>query len=117
MNDNIIEKQKELENWIEIVFKDKREFSDYYQISIDSEIDEVELKRKYWIFLKEISRNPKIKTLDKYLKFLYNSDKFKRIEYVKPFYVKNEDLFNKNFHERMKKISKEITQELQNKED
>lgn len=67
-------------------------------------------------FKKEISRKTtKIEVLDKYLEFLYSLDEFKKVGYVKPFYIKRDDLFNEEFNKKMKKISEEITMKLLDK--
>ena len=52
--------------------------------------------------------------LDKYFEFLYSLDEFKKVGYVKPFYI-DDGKFDEDFNERMKKISENITDFLQNK--
>ena len=61
-----------------------------------------ETNKKYWDEAVDIHKKSE----------LYSLDEFKKVGNVKPVYIKRDDLFDKNFQERMKKISKEITDKL-----
>ena len=109
---NINEKQKELKDWITKIGMTQKYFIEQYCID-NFNLTEEEITQYYEKFKKEISRKTtKIEVLDKYFEFLYSLEEFKKVGYIKPICIKRDDLFDKNFQERMKKISKEITNQL-----
>lgn len=109
---NIFEKQKELKDWITKIGMTQKYFIEQYCID-NFNFTEEEIKQYHEKFKKEITRETtKIKILDKYFEFLYSLEEFKKVGYVKPICINRDDLFDKNFQERMKKISKEITNQL-----
>ncbi|MFW2605192.1 hypothetical protein [Aliarcobacter butzleri] len=112
---NIIEKQKELKEWITKIGMTQKSFIGQYCIDNFNFTDE-EIEQYYEKFKKEITRTTtKIEVLDKYFEFLYSSDEFKKVGYVKPFYI-DDGTFDKDFNERMKKISEMITDYIEEKE-
>lgn len=111
----IINKQKELKDWITKIGMTQKYFIGQYCIeTFENHLDE-EIEQYYEKFKKELSRKTtKVEVLDKYFEFLYSLEEFKKVGYVKPIYVEDksfDDLFNK----RMKHISKQITNDLINK--
>ena len=109
---NIYEKQKELKDWITKIGMTQKYFIEQYCID-NFNFTEKEIRQYHEKFKKEIIRETtKIEVLDKYFEFLYSLDEFKKVGYVKPVYIKRVDLFNSDFDEKMKKISKEITDKL-----
>jgi len=109
---DILGKQKELKDWITKIGITQKYFIEQYCID-NFNFTEEEIVQYHEKFKKEITRETtKIEVLDKYFEFLYSLDEFKKVGYVKPVYIKRDDLFDKNFQERMKKISKEITDKL-----
>ena len=112
MSNNIKEKQKDLKEWITKIGMTQKYFIEQYCIDNFNFTDE-EIEQYYEKFKKELTRNTtKKEVLDKYLEFLYSLEEFKKIGYVKPFYI-DDGKFDKDFNERMKKISKSITDFLQ----
>ncbi|AXX84652.1 MULTISPECIES: hypothetical protein [Aliarcobacter] len=112
MSNNIKEKQKDLKEWITKIGMTQKHFIEQYCIDNFNFTDE-EIEQYYEKFKKEITRTTtKIEVLDKYFEFLYSLDEFKKIGYVKPFYI-DDGTFDKNFNEKMKKISENITNFLQ----
>lgn len=112
---DILEKQKELKDWIIKIGMNQKYFIEQYCVDNFNFTDE-EITQYYEKFKKEISRKTtKIEVLDKYLEFLYSLEEFKKVGYVKPFYIKRDDLFNEEFNKKMKKISEEITKKLVDK--
>ncbi|KLD98294.1 hypothetical protein [Aliarcobacter butzleri] len=112
MSNDIKEKQDELKNWITKIGMTQKYFIEQYCIDNFNFTDE-EIEQYYEKFKKELTRNTtKKEVLDKYLEFLYSLEEFKKIGYVKPFYI-DDGTFDKDFNERMKKISKSITDFLQ----
>lgn len=109
MSNDIKEKQDELKNWITKIGMTQKYFIEQYCIDNFNFTDE-EIEQYYEKFKKEITRTTtKIEVLDKYFEFLYSLDEFKNVGYVKPICIHRDELFDKNFQERMKKISKKIT--------
>ncbi|MFX4237484.1 hypothetical protein ACOL20_04095 [Aliarcobacter butzleri] len=109
MSNNIKEKQKDLKEWITKIGMTQKYFIEQYCIDNFNFTDE-EIEKYYEKFKKEITRTTtKIEVLDKYFEFLYSLDEFKKVGYVKPICIHRDELFDKNFQERMKKISKKIT--------
>lgn len=114
---NISEKQKELKDWITKIGMTQKYFIEQYCIENFESFSEEEIIQYYEKFKKEISRKTtKIEVLDKYFEFLYSLDEFKKVGYIKPVCIKRVDLFNSDFDEKMKKISKEITNQLINRD-
>lgn len=112
MSNNIKEKQKDLKEWITKIGMNQKYFIEQYCIDNFNFTDE-EIEQYYEKFKKEITRTTtKIEVLDKYFEFLYSLDEFKKVGYVKPFYI-DDGTFDKNFNEKMKKISENITNFLQ----
>lgn len=112
MSNNIKEKQKDLKEWITKIGMTQKNFIEQYCIDNFNFTDE-EIEQYYEKFKKEITRTTtKIEVLDKYFEFLYSLDEFKKVGYVKPFYI-DDGTFDKNFNEKMKKISENITNFLQ----
>lgn len=111
MSNDIKEKQDELKNWITKIGMTQKYFIEQYCIDNFNFTDE-EIEQYYEKFKKELTRNTtKKEVLDKYFEFLYSLEEFKKIGYVKPFYI-DDDTFDKDFNERMKKISKMITDHI-----
>jgi hypothetical protein len=114
MSNNIKEKQEELKIWITKIGMTQKYFIEQYCIDNFNFTDE-EIEQYYEKFKKEITRTTtKKEVLDKYFEFLYSLDEFKKVGYVKPFYI-DDGKFDEDFNERMKKISENITDFLQNK--
>ncbi|XQC04810.1 hypothetical protein ACOAJ8_07165 [Arcobacter cryaerophilus gv. pseudocryaerophilus] len=114
MSNNIKEKQEELKIWITKIGMTQKYFIEQYCIDNFNFTDE-EIEQYYEKFKKEITRTTtKKEVLDKYFEFLYSLDEFKKVGYVKPFYI-DDGKFDEDFNERMKKISEYITDFLQNK--
>ena len=112
MSNNIKEKQKDLKEWITKIGMTQKYLIEQYCIDNFNFTDE-EIEQYYEKFKKEITRTTtKIEVLDKYFEFLYSLDEFKKVGYVKPFYI-DDGTFDKNFNEKMKKISENITNFLQ----
>ncbi|QKF66538.1 hypothetical protein AVENP_0982 [Arcobacter venerupis] len=112
---DILEKQKELKDWITKIGMTQKYFIEQYCID-NFNFTEEEIRQYHEKFKKEISRKTtKIEVLDKYFEFLYSLDEFKKVGYVKPFYIKRDDLFDDDFNKKMKEISKEITMRLLDK--
>ncbi|MCG3677520.1 hypothetical protein [Aliarcobacter butzleri] len=113
---DILEKQKELKDWITKIGMTQKYFIEQYCID-NFNFTEEEIVQYHEKFKKEISRKTtKIEVLDKYFEFLYSLDEFKKVGYIKPVCIKRDDLFNSDFDEKMKKISKEITNQLINRD-
>lgn len=113
MSNNIKEKQKDLKEWITKIGMTQKYFIEQYCIENFYNYTEEEIEQYYEKFKKEITRTTtKIEVLYKYFEFLYSLDEFKKVGYVKPFYV-DDGTFDKNFNEKMKKISENITNFLQ----
>ncbi|WP_066402380.1 hypothetical protein [Aliarcobacter cryaerophilus] len=109
MSNNIKEKQEELKIWITKSGMTQKSFIGHYCNEFFSHYAEEDIEKYYDKFKKEITRTTtKIEILDKYFEFLYSLDEFKKVGYIKPFYV-DDGKFDKYFNERMKKISKMIT--------
>ncbi len=111
MSNDIKEKQDELKNWITKIGMTQKYFIEQYCIDNFNFTDE-EIEQYYEKFKKELTRNTtKKEVLDKYFEFLYSLEEFKKIGYVKPFYI-DDGTFDKDFNARMKKISKMITDHI-----
>jgi hypothetical protein len=111
----IVEKQKELKDWITKIGMTQKYFIGQYCIENFYNYSEEEIEQYYEKFKKELSRKTtKVEVLDKYFEFLYSLEEFKKVGYIKPIYVENED-FDDLFNKRMKDISKQITDNLINK--
>ena len=106
------QKQQELKKLIKKLFKSQKYFAEQYLIEEYVSYDEDDLKRFYEQFKKEINRTTtSIDIINKYLNFIFDSEEFKRNEYIKPKnYFKDE--FSDNFNQKMKNISQLITDEL-----
>ena len=117
MNNKLIDKQTELKQWIKKIFKSQKYFAEQYYIEIYVNYDEIDLKQFFERLKKEINRNTtNIEIIEKYLKFIFDSEEFKNSEFIKPnFYF--EDNFSNKFNKRMKEISKNITDNINNKEE
>lgn len=114
---DILEKQKELKNWITKIGMTQKYFIEQYCID-NFNFTEEEIRQYHEKFKKEITRKTtKIEVLDKYFEFLYSLDEFKKVGYVKPFYIKRNDLFDEDVNKKMQGISKEITMQLLKKEE
>lgn len=112
MNNTIEEKQKELKIWITKIGMTQKYFIGQYCNDIFENYLDEEREQYYEKFKKELTRKTtKIEVLDKYFKYLYNLDEFEKAGYVKPFYI-NDDIFDDEFNNRMRKISKNITDKL-----
>ena len=112
---DILGKQKELKDWITKIGITQKYFIEQYCID-NFNFTEEEIVQYHEKFKKEISRKTtKIEVLDKYFEFLYSLDEFKNVGYVKPFYI-DDGTFDKDFNERMKKISEMITDYIEEKE-
>ena len=99
MSNNIKEKQEELKIWITKIGMTQKYFIEQYCIDNFNFTDE-EIEQYYEKFKKEITRTTtKKEVLDKYFEFLYSLDEFKKVGYVKPFYV-DDGKFDKYFNER-----------------
>lgn len=113
MHKNIEERQKELKDWIIKIGMTVKYFSGQYCQDTFENFTEEEINQYYEKFKKELTRKTtKDEVLDKYFEYLYSLEEFKTAGYVKPFYIEDND-FNKEFNNRMKNISKEITDKLQ----
>lgn len=113
------EKIKELKKWIKKLGMTQKYFA--RQFFIDDYIydndNEEDIEIFYEKFRGHLKRNTtSVETIDIYLNYLYNMEEFKKKCYIKPTYIKDE-IFGKEFDERMKKISKNITEILEKKED
>ena len=112
MQNNIEERQKELKQWIIKIGMTVKYFSGQYCQDTFENFTEEEIAQYYEKFKKELSRKTtKDEVLDKYFEYLYSLEEFKKIGYVKPFYIDN-DIFDEEFNNRMKNISKKISDEL-----
>lgn len=99
MSNNIKEKQEELKIWITKIGMTQKYFIEQYCIDNFNFTDE-EIEQYYEKFKKEITRTTtKKEVLDKYFEFLYSLDEFKKVGYIKPFYV-DDGKFDKYFNER-----------------
>lgn len=111
----IEEKQQELRDWIKKLGMTQKYFSEQYFIEEYDSLNEEEINAFYEKFKGHLKRSTTpIETIDIYLNYLYDMDEFQKKCYVKPTYIKN-DSFSDEFNERMKNISKMITQSLQKK--
>ena len=111
------QKQQELKKWIKKLFKSQKYFAEQYFIEEYASYDEDDLKRFYEQFKKEINRTTTSSVIiNKYLNFIFNSEEFKRNEYIKP---KNyfEDEFSDNFNKKMKDISRKLSEDISYNDD
>ncbi len=100
MSNNIKEKQEELKIWITKSGMTQKSFIGHYCNEFFSHYAEEDIEKYYDKFKKEITRTTtKIEILDKYFEFLYSLDEFKKVGYIKPFYV-DDGKFDKYFNER-----------------
>ncbi len=111
------EKIKELKKWIKKLGMTQKYFArqffiDDYVYDNDNEEEIENFNEKFKGHLKR-STTP-VETIDIYLNYLYNMEEFKKKCYIKPTYIKDE-IFGKEFDEKMKKISEEITNKLTTK--
>lgn len=107
------EKQKELKEWIKKIGYSQNGFAQYFYNEIESENEE-ETKQFQEKFKKQLQRKTtSIESIQKYLDFLFKLPKFEELGYIKPSYIKNKN-FSDIFNEEMLKISKKLTDTIQN---
>lgn len=115
MSRNIKDKQNELKDWITKIGMTQKYFIGQYSIDNFYNCTDDEIDQYYEKFKKELSRkSTKIEVLEKYFSYLYDLEEFKKIGYIKPTFISS-DCFSEDFDEKMKNISKMITEELVNK--
>lgn len=111
----IVNKQKELKDWITKIGMTQKYFIGQYCIESFYNYSEEEIEQYYEKFKKELSRKTtKVEVLDKYFEFLYSLEEFKKVGYIKPVYIEDDE-FGSSFNQRMKKISTDISNSLENK--
>jgi hypothetical protein len=108
-------KKEELKAWLKKLNLTQKYFAGLYCEQTYCEPSEEFVIQFYEKFKKQVSKNSKDeKIIDTYLNFLFELEEFKNGGYAKPnFYC--EDFFTKSFNEKMKGISKNITDKLKNK--
>jgi len=112
MNNNIKEKQEELKIWITKIGMTQKYFIGQYCVDNFESFTEEEIDQYYEKFKKEISRTTtQPEVLDKYFEFLYSLDEFKKVGYIKPIFIQDDE-YDSQFDQRMKKISKQIHDKL-----
>lgn len=112
MNDGLEKKQKELKKWITKIGMTQKYFIGQYCIETFENYQDEEIEQYYEKFKKELSRKTtKAEVLDKYFEFLYSLEEFKKVGYIKPAYIEDDE-FDDLFNQKMRKISKKITDKL-----
>ena len=114
-NTAIIEKQKELKNWLYKLQITQREFSERVFNDKNYTQNEKEANTFYEKFKKQLNRSASIEVLESYLEFLYMQDEFIKFGYIKPNFH-YEDSFNEKYKKAMKKISQSISQDIKKQE-
>ncbi|MCP4132447.1 MAG: hypothetical protein GY754_15855 [bacterium] len=112
--DKLIEKQEELKKWIKKIGWSQNKFAQEYYSQLDEDKFDHEEDIEHFIgrFKKHIGRETTdIETIDLYLNFLYSLEAFRKLDYIKPYNL-SEDEFDDEFNSKMEEISKFIDDEL-----
>lgn len=117
MKNDLNEKKEELKLWLKKLDFTQKYFAGLYCEYIYVEPSEEFIEQFYEKLKKQIGKDSKdISVIEKYLEFLYSLEEFKNIGYIKPkFYFK--DSFDDSFNNKMKAISKSITEKLRQTDD
>lgn len=112
--EELFEKQSELKSWIKKIGLSQKKFAErYYYDTEDTDIEE-EVFAFTKKFNKQLNRDTtSIKLIETYLEYLYSLDEFKKLSVVSN---KNTsvDVFEKYFNDKMLKLSKEISESIEN---
>jgi hypothetical protein len=101
-------KQEKLKFWISKFGWSQNEFARSFYVANNETDVETEIKSFEEKFKKHLSRTTtKEEIIDKYLDFIYSSDEFKKIGFIKPQNQSHHE-FTFDFSQKMKKISKKI---------
>lgn len=115
MKNEIKKIQEDLKKWITKIGMTQKSFIGQYCIENFVNYHDEEIEQYYEKFKKELSRKTtKVEVLDKYFEFLYSLEEFKNVGYIKPVLIEDDE-FGSLFSQRMKKISTDITNSLENK--
>lgn len=111
MNETEI-KQIELKKWIKKLGMTHKYFAEQYFIEEYDSFNEEEISAFYEKFKGHLKRTTTpIETINIYLKYLYEMEEFKNKCYIKPNKIED-NIFGKEFDEKMKEISKDISDKL-----
>jgi len=112
MKDQLKQKQQELKEWLKKLGLSQNVFAERVFYEINESDNEVEIKQFIERFKKALNRDSTdIGLIETYLKILYQQNEFLKLGLVvhKPYC---DDVFSDAFNKRMKKISKNITDNI-----
>ncbi len=117
MKDQLNKKQKELKEWLKKLGLSQNVFAERVFYEINESDNEEEIKQFIERFKKAINRDSTdIGLIESYLKILYQQNEFLKLGLVvHESYC--DDEFSDAFNKRMKKISRDITDNILEKED
>ncbi len=113
MNNQLKEKQQDLKDWLKKLGLTQPLFAERIFYHMNNSDNEEEIKQFIERFKKAINRNSTdIKLIESYLDILFEQDDFLKLGLIKPiFYYEND--FDDVFNQKMKKISKNISEQLE----
>ena len=113
MNNQLKEKQQDLKDWLKKLGLTQPLFAERIFYHMNNSDNEEEIKQFIERFKKAINRNSTdIKLIESYLDILFEQDDFLKLGLIKPiFYYEND--FDDVFNPKMKKISKNISEQLE----
>ncbi len=113
MNIELKEKQKELKDWLKKLGLTQPVFAERVFYHMNNSDNEEEIKQFIERFKKAINRNSTdIKLIESYLDILFEQNEFLKLGLVKPVFHYASD-FDDVFNQKMKDISKTISEQLE----
>lgn len=117
MNTELKEKQQVLKDWLKKLGLSQNIFAERVFYYIYNSDNQKEMKRFIEKFKKAINRDSTdIKLIESYLDILFEQDEFLKLGLVKPLFHYEND-FDNTFNQKMKKISKTISERLEEESD
>ncbi len=117
MNTELKEKQQNLKDWLKKLGLSQNIFAERIFYYMNDSDNKEEMKQFIERFKKAINRDSTdIKLIESYLDILFEQNEFLKLGLVKPsFHYEND--FDDTFNEKMKKISKTISEQLEKETD
>ena len=113
MNTELKEKQQDLKDWLKKLGLSQPIFAERVFYYINESDNEEEMKQFVERFKKAINRDSTdIKLIESYLDILFEQNEFLKLGLVKPKFHYEDD-FDDIFNQRMKNISKSISEKLE----
>lgn len=117
MNTELKEKQQDLKNWLKKLGLSQNIFAERVFYHMNDSDNEEEMKQFIERFKKAINRDSTdIKLIESYHDILFEQNEFLKLGLVKPkFHYEND--FDDEFNQRMKDISKSVSEKLEEEAD